>query len=273
MPSAPIDGVPIRLQVSTASAPAVPPIDVNTGLPPAEWRANAVSYQVGIFDANGNSVDLSNVAYLQLTIAATQNAPANFIVATVLAGAITPTISRSAWLGGTAQNASFNLTAAQTDITLAAAASQDYWLQLSGVTLTGSLIVYGAGNVTFYNSGSVTPAPIAGVTSFHAQTNTSGNSTIDPSSQIHTEQITVAGGANSTRDFVLEAGNNYAGALIHIPLILPPTPNITINVLNLSLSGATIASSVTDGYIRSALIIAGFDGTNYSPLFVVNPAY
>ncbi len=265
MPSAPISGVPIRLQVSTASAPAVPPIDVNTGLPPAQWRANAVSYQVGIFDVNGVSVDLSNVTYLQLTIAATQNAPANLIVATVLAGSITPTITRSAWLAGTAQNASFDLSAAATDVTLGAQPSQDYWVQLSGVTSTGTLIVYGAGNVTFYNSGSATPAPLSGITDYNAQTNSTGNATVSPSTQVHTEKMTFAGSAG-TRNVVLEPGGTYEGGLVLVSAALPVTAGITINFLSGDLSGDTLGTATTDGYVSKISAIFAFDGTDYIPV-------
>ncbi len=265
MPSAPISGVPIRLQVSTASAPAVPPIDANTGQPPAQWRANSVSYQVGVFDVDGVSVDLTNISYLQLTIAADQNSPANLIVATVLAGSITPTITRSAWLAGTAQNASFDLSAEQTDVTLGAQLSQDYWVQLSGVTDTGALIVYGAGNVTFYNSGSATPAPLSGITDYNAQTNSSGNATISPTTQVHTEKMTFDGSAG-TRNVVVEPASTYEGGIIMVAAALPSTTGITINFLSGDLSGATLGTAVTDGYISKISAIFCFNGTDYIPV-------
>lgn len=268
MPSAPITGIPIRLQVSTASSPPVPPIDVNTGQPPAQWRANAVAYQVGVFDVNGVSVDLSNLSYLQLTIAATQNAPANLIVQTVLAGAITPTITQSDWLAGDAQNASFDLSAAMTDVTLNAQPSQAYWLQLSGVTTGGSLIVYGAGTVNFYNSGSATPAPVAATVDYNAQTNSTGNGTIAPTTNIHTEKITIMGAARTsafvvTAPFVVGYG---AGALVLVTVALPVTVGITVNFLSQSLSGATLGTATTDGYVSKAWAIFGYDGTNYFPI-------
>lgn len=265
MPTAPIAGIPIRLQVSTASAPPVPPIDVNTGLPPAQWRANTVSYQAGVFDVNGDGVDLSNLAYLQLTIAENQNSPANLITSIVLAAGIIPTITQSAWLAGTAQNASFDLSAAATDVSLSAQPSQNYWIQLSGVTTLGARIVYGAGYVTFYNSGSATPAPISGITSRHDQTNASGDGSIDPTTNIHTEVITVAGSAG-TRNFVLTPGSTSSGAWVYVGLIMPTTPGITINILQGDLSGATLATITTDGFITKGFIGLSFDATDYALL-------
>jgi len=274
MPSAPITGTPIRLQVSTASAPPVPPIDINTGLPPAQWRANSVSYQVGVFDVNGVSVDLSNFTYLQLTVATDQNAPTNLITATVLAANITPTISKAEWLAGTVQNASFNLSAAQTDVTLFAQPSQVYWLQLSGVTSGGSLVVLGAGEVTFYNAGSATPGSTGGQTDFNAQTNAGGNGSINPTSQLHTEQITFTGSAGTRIFPVTASAGNYAGAIVNIALLLPATPGILIQFTNQTLGGQVVASILTDGYTSNAALSLYLDGSgNYQPLSVLVPAH
>ena len=269
-------GIPIQLLVSTVSSPPVNPIDVNTGLPPAQWRSNAVTYNVGIFDGNGSSVDLSNLAYLQLTIASSQNAPANLITATVLRGSITPTITLAGFQQGIAQNAAFILTASQTDVSLGAQPYQAYWIQLSGVTLSGSLIVYGAGYVNFYNNGSATPAPIAGVVDFNAQSIASGNGTILPQTNLHTEIVTVTGTGSETINLVLSppaVGGYVAGARVDTNLILPAVSGIMVNLLDQSLGGANVGSVLTDGYVRSAIIRSVWNGTNYINSQVSIPAY
>ena len=266
-------GIPIQLQVSTASSPPVNPIDVITGLPPAQWRANAVVYNVGIFDQNGNGVDLSSFSYLQLVVQAYQNAPTNLIAATVLAASITPVIQQGPWLAGTAQNAQFVLSAAQTDISLNAQPYQAYWIQLSGVTNAGALVVFGAGTVNFYNAGSATPAAVAGQTDFNAQTNNAGNGSVLPLSQLHTEQITVTGAARTSTFAVTSAAGAYAGALVNVAMILPATAGITINFTNQTTGGTQIASLTTDGYSLNAQAVFYLDNHgNYQPLSVTIPA-
>lgn len=272
MPSPSITGTPVRLQVSTASAPPIPPIDANTGLPPAVWRSNSVSFQVGVFDVNGISVDLSNLAYLQLVIAASPTAPTNLFSMQVAAGAIVPMITQADWLSGAAQNATFAASAGAMDFTLLAALSQSYWIQVSGVTTGGALIVFGAGTINCYNAGSATPAPIASVVDFNAQTNATGNGTIAPMTNAHTEQLTITGSAG-TRNFpIVPLSGLAAGARVWVAMVLPATVGITVNFLNLSLSGATLTSILTDGFSRSASLEFYFDGTNFNIESVALPA-
>lgn len=236
------------------------------------WRATAIAVQVGIFAPSGLAVDLTGFQYLQLTIAPNQNSPTNLITAVVLSSGITPTISQAAWLAGTAQQAEFDLSAAVTDITLFAQPSQPYWMSLTGVNAAGALIVLAAGTVNFYNSGSATPAPIASVVDFNAQTNATGNGTIAPMTNAHTEQLTITGSAG-TRNFpIVPLSGLAAGARVWVAMVLPATVGITVNFLNLSLSGATLTSILTDGFSRSASLEFYFDGTNFNIESVALPA-
>lgn len=272
MASSPLPGIPIRLQLSTASAPPVPPFDINTGQPPAQWRSNAVSYQVGIFDAYGNPVNLANLAYLQLSVAVNQTAPANLIVSTVLAGGIIPLIDQAGWLNGTAQNASFNLSAAQCDVAMQAQPSQALWLQVAGVTTSGAIIVYGAGYVTFYNAGSATPAPPPLITDFNAQPSAATGGAITALTCLHTEQITVTGAAG-TRLFLVNPGLTYAGCWVYVVVLLPTTPGIIIQLAGVNASSNILAEIISDGYSRAAFISLYFDGQYYWPGQVIVPAF
>ena len=60
--------ISIRLQLTTRSVPPVPPFDLDTGESPAFWRGENVDFRIGIFDRKGLSVNLSNLAFLQVDI-------------------------------------------------------------------------------------------------------------------------------------------------------------------------------------------------------------
>ena len=61
---------PIRLQLSVTGGS---PYDANTGTTPRMWRASNVAFQVAVFDAYNNPVDLSNLASMQLVLQPSNN--------------------------------------------------------------------------------------------------------------------------------------------------------------------------------------------------------
>ena len=54
-----ISANPIRLQCSTATNPAVAPIDATTGLQPVLWRSTDSVVQLAVFDPYGNPLDFN----------------------------------------------------------------------------------------------------------------------------------------------------------------------------------------------------------------------
>src|SRR4051812_42969130 len=97
--------IPVRLQASIISDPPVVPTDANTGKQISFWRAQGINISVGIFDANGVAVDLSNLQYLQLIIQESQDALVASVVKQVDAGSIIPVITKAGWDAGIAQQA------------------------------------------------------------------------------------------------------------------------------------------------------------------------
>ena len=112
--------IPIRLQINLVSSPPVAPIDANTGAAPRFWRGQTVALDVGIFDAMGNPVDLSNLASLQAVLQPSQDSPYAVVSKTILASseAITTLISTLGWNNGTQQNATFEFARKQPGDTL-----------------------------------------------------------------------------------------------------------------------------------------------------------
>lgn len=259
--------MPIRWQADLVSAPPVPPIDANTDLPIQFWRAQGMSIQVGIFDADDVAVDLSNLQYLQVVLMKASDSLVPLASVTVLAGSIIPTISRADWLNGTAWQANFVFTPAQTDVGLSGAASAPFWMVLQGLTSGNVPITYSAGEITIFNPGSGLPAPVAGLTSFNEQTNGSGNSTITPESQLHTEAITVNGAAR-TSNLILTAAGLQVGAHVDVYLALPATAGIILRVFDGSLIGALLSTVQTsdDGSLPSAFLQYRWDGHNFRPV-------
>ena len=265
--------IPIRCRLSIVSNPPAYPIDDNTGMAPKFWRGQDIAIDVGIFDADNVVVDLSNVATLQLTFRETPTSPTYLVTTTVSAGAIIPTISYSGWSAGTAEQATFYLTPAETDFSLGGQDSAQIWMDIRGYLANGNYVVYGAGYVTVYNPGQdVEPVPTFQVVSYEAVTNTTGNTTITPPRQIHTEVVTLAGFAR-TSNFILAIDSPITGSRISLLFLLPATPGITLNILTESLSGALLATFTTDTNESNISIEFVFNGTSWAVLNAIIPAF
>ena len=265
--------LPIRLEADLVSNPPVTPIDANTGLPIQFWRAQGIAIQVGIFDAYGNAVDLSNLSYLQLVLQEAPDSLAPALVKQVNAGDIIPVVTRADWLAGINQQATFLLSNADTDFSLGGATQASYWMQLIGQTTGGANIVYAAGYVTIFNSG-LPPQPPTSLVSGHNQANGGGAMVVTPTSQIHHEEIIVSGGAE-TRNCTVQATGLVKGALAVLRFQLPATAGINIRIFDQTTSGAllTTISSASDGFTPAARVALWFDGANWQRDELTIPAF
>lgn len=267
---------PIRLQVALVGNPPVPPIDFNTGQAPKFWRSSNVSIAVGIFDAAGNPVDLSNLVstgQLQLFLFKTNADLVPLVVKSIAGGALYPLITNAGWNNGTQQNATFLLSPAETDQALGGATSAPFWFVLNGLTSAGSTVLYAAGVCTIYNASSALPASAMPTPSYNAQNNTAGNSTVTPASNLHTEKITIGGVARTSNIVIGQAGLS-AGA--HVDLLIDATSAPVAIILQIylgSLGGANPFAWSTSGGTTRALFRFVFDGANLQPIEQLNPAY
>jgi len=266
----PLEQLPIRLEVSTVSNPPVEPVDINTGATPCAWRSAGIEVDIGVFDGSLNSVDLSNLAQLQVALYKSDDAVVPLETVVVLAANIVPTIARGSWLDGSAQNARAIFTAAQMDQGLQAQTSRTFWVVVQGITDANQIIVYGAGNFTIFNAGGNVPTGTGGYVSFNTQTNTAGNAQINPASQLHLEEITVGGSAR-TSQLVVSLVGLVAGAMPKIRLQLPATAAIVLNVRNGTASGAIVATLTTNGSARAVLFELDFNGTALELLRTTDP--
>lgn len=279
MASVQYDQVPIRLQLSLVSNPPVFPVDANTGLQPQFFRAQPVAFQIGIFDSNNVAVDLGNLDYLLFSLYPISNLLSPTVpLATVqvMQADIIDVISWADWQNGTAQQAIARFTAAQLDQSLDATEQKLYRFVVQGyVTGTGTFITYGAGPVTLFNpSNSLPPPETFNTTSYNEQTLSSGNITISPSSQNHTEIVTVNGSARTSNIIVSVAGVSE-GAQCQIRLNLPNTPNIIIALIsgNTGLPQIFPLSIYTSGGSPNAIWRIVYDGTEWVPVEALLPAY
>lgn len=174
MPTVP--QINVRLQLGVVSNPPVPPIDINTGLAPQAWRGASLAVDIGIFDQQGGSVDLSNLDYIEADIfpasilnttpgtnysyAAFSNLPfpnlppAPQLFSTVEADDIEPTISFSEWQAGNVQQARALFTWEQMQsLDLGGKPSAEFLLVVHGLTDAGERIIYGAAQFLVYESG------------------------------------------------------------------------------------------------------------------------
>lgn len=265
--------MPIRLEASLVSSPPVAPIDANTGLAPALWRAQAAAIGIGIFDVNGNAVDLSNLQYLQLNFQPLPGSLVPSLSVQVLAGAIIPTITKADWDAGIAKQALFVLSNAQLDLTLNGQDSLPYWVTLSGKTTGNATIVYSAGYWNVFDPGSTIPPPSNGLVDGNEQTSSGGDFIVTPGAQIHHEEITV-NGAGGTRRCVVGAAGLAKGALVALRFKLPATAGIIIQVYDQATSGTLLTTvlSAADGFTPTWRTQLWFDGANLQRDFETVPA-
>lgn len=265
--------VPIRLQASLISSPPVTPIDINTGLAPQFFRSNALEIDVAIFDAYGNSVNLSNLSFLQLILQAGQNALTPTTVVNVASGSLNPTVTMAQWISGESQQAAFLLSGAQTDVSLFGETSYPYWVIVQGILPSGAVIIYAAGTANAVLAGGGVAWPASGFTSFHLTPSASGNFTVSPTGQVHHEEVTVSGTAG-TRNVILNPYGLEAGALIGLRFELPTTSGIVFQIYDQSLTGTLLDTVITDasGFTPTARFQYYWNGSNFKRDFSVIPA-
>lgn len=170
------DAIQIRLAVSTRSSPPVPPVDADTGETPQIWRGEDVDFALGIFDAAGFPVVLSNLFALEIDIfpwpipATKPNTnqgyapysfqpfptvpPAPLLTKTILAADLTDIITSRDWENGTDQNAiaSFSFTELSA-LNLGGRQSASFGFVVKGITASGKKIFYGGGPLTVFEGG------------------------------------------------------------------------------------------------------------------------
>lgn len=248
-----LEQIPIRLAFSPVSDPPNAPIDANTGLAAAWWRGGLVALECGIFDAGGACVDLTNATAVQLIMQETPTSPDVLLNKSVAAGSIIPTITVAGWQSGEAQQFTFTLLNGETDFDLGGQASALFWLSLRVYTSPSTFLIYGAGYVTIFNPGAAIPMANTGFVSLHAQTNNSGNSTISPTTVVHTEQVTITGAA-TVRNLLVSTVGLPIGARIDVAVVFGVVTNgVTINLYNTSTSGPLLFTFIRAGDEPNAL--------------------
>lgn len=251
---------PIRLQMSVVSNPPVSPIDANTGNLPKWWRAANVSLQCAIFAPDGTAVDLTAATAVQLIIQPTPSSSYALLNKTVLAAAIIKTITVAGWQAGTAQQFTFSLTNAETDFDLGGAESAQFWLSIRVYTSPTAFATYGAGYVEVFNPGLILPIVTPGLVSYHTTANSSGNSTITPTSLVHTEQLTLTGGA-TVRNIILDPTGLTKGTSVDVATVMAGLTNgATINFYAASTGGPLLLTFSKLNSENNALFRFTYDG-------------
>lgn len=257
--------IPIRCALAIVSNPPVAPIDDNTGQKPRFFRASGVAIYLAIFDPDLVSVDLTNLAYLQLILQSAPDSIVPLVTKTVVAADITKTISRAAWLAGTGQQAVFVLDPAETDQGLDAETEKDFWMLIRGVTEDGVPLDYGAGYVTIAQPSAAVPLPPFGYVSENEQSLDAGDITVQPTSLDHTEWVAV-GGVARLSNIILSTVGMARGALLRLRLDLTATPDVILRMMNASIVGTQLSTITTDAGSTNALLTYVFNGTAWRPL-------
>lgn len=263
---------PIRLQVQLIGSPPVAPFDLNTGATPKFWRGSSVSFAVGLFDAAGNPIDISNLAQLTLSLYNAADSLVSLVTKTILGVNLT-SLTTLGWNNGTQQNATFIFTPGDTDQGLDGATSAPFWIVLNGVTNSGNELLYIAGLCTIFNASSALPASELPTPSENAGSLAAGNYTVTPGANIHLEVITVSGGARTSNIILGQAGLTKGARVDLLILVGSISGVVLLEFFVGSLAGSNIFAFSTAGGTTRALFKTYFDGANLQPLEAVNPAY
>lgn len=171
-----VSAIPVQLQLTTRSTPPVAPVDLNTTQMPRIWRGESVDFNVGIFDTQGDAVDLSNIEFLEFdifpllipprdvptnqvyspysTLPFPSTPPAPLLTVTVPAEDIVPLIDRAEWNAGLAQQAVFSFDWSETaSLNLGGKPSKKFWLSVHGLTDSGKKLTYGGGYLEVFETG------------------------------------------------------------------------------------------------------------------------
>jgi len=268
--------IPLRIEINALSNPPNDPIDSNTGNAPRLWRGGDVMLQFAIFNALQQAVDLSNLTSFQVIIQANQQSLFPLISKTINAGSITASVNRADWLAGIAQQVQVPLTAADTDQGLGAQPSATFWMIVQGFSNTGQQLVYGAGQITIYNPGS-TLTPSGNYVSENPQALVSpSNITCQPTTQIHTEVVSVGGVAGTCNVILPQTAGLVPGSQLGVLLLLPATAGIVINIRNGTLAGTilNVLNTAADGSLPTAFLQYYLDNNlNWQKRFTKVPAY
>lgn len=264
--------IPLRLQLSIVSNPPVQPIDANTGENPRIWRSNTIGIAIGLFDASNLGLTLSNLDYLEVSLWRSQTASAPLATRTIVAADITSPITIGGWQAGTEENAIASFTSAETDQGLDGGTSAEFWLTVTGYLESGAPLIYGAGTIEIFNPATqFPPPPVTNATSLHKQSTDTGDITISPTTNLHTEVVTVSGDAR-TSNVLLAISGIANGARLSVLFNLPSTPNIVANIRNAIIGNPVISTFRTGGFLQ-ALFEYVFDESTaaWLPTFYATP--
>lgn len=268
-----LEQIPIRLSFSPVSDPPNAPIDDNTGVAAAWWRNGAVSLQCAIFDNTGSCVDLTNATAVQLVMQDTPLSPN--VLLNKATTTIIPVISASGWAAGTDQQFTFSLLNGETDFDLGGEASASFWLSLRVYTSPSTYLIYGAGYVTIYNSGAALPLPNPDLVSLHLSTSAgAGIVSVNPTTVLHTEQITITGAA-TVRNLVIHSEGLTPGARIDLAIVFGAVANgVTLNIYDNGTDGPLMFSFIRAGDEPNALFrIVADDTGGFLDVEQVIPAF
>lgn len=270
----------IRLAVTTASFPQVPPVDANTGEWPAMFKGSDTAFDLGVFNAARFPVSLANLESLKLLVYP-YVPPQNYLgypledavdpIATVTVDAadITAVITTAQWDAGLTQNCTFVLpgdTSAAFD--LQGQPYDKFTITIRGLKEGGGHIVYGSGPLMVYESGINSDGPTPPVpgdfTATESVTNSTGNTTITLEEGIVflTVFATITGSAG-TRNFILATTNAINGAKITLVVGFPATASIIVQARSGAIGNPVISGSPTtsDGSGDGVTLDFVFDGT------------
>lgn len=128
--------------------------------------------------------------------------------------------------------------------------------------------------LNYSSAAAVSPLPVPVGPTFDLQTNSTGNFTVAPASQIHSEFVTITGSAG-TRNGILTATGLIAGARVTVRLTLPATASIVINIYDQTLTGTLLATVTSDasGYLPTGRMDFVWDGSNFRRDSEIMPAF
>ena len=205
------------------------PQDISTSATPVVWNGTDLSFPFLLQNSDGSIMDVSTVVSVTLEVKdPISKTSAPFITGTVTSASINPSVALADFEAGTAQHGTINFSGSNTRLPMAGD-STAYWLVWSATLASNAQIVFGAGNITFNESGFDTPPPPATVTLPTYLTVAMGDARYEQTIDVTQIWRGISAATGTAAQMMPASGGTFTGAVV-----IGTTLSIPTNALNIA---------------------------------------
>jgi hypothetical protein len=259
----------LRLECVFPGGPVYQPKDQATGAPAKVWQGQELRVDLGFFQSDGAATTLTNILRVDVALFRGSNSDIPFALQSTTN--VTQSILPSGWKAGTVQNATVAFTPSDMDQGLDGTTARTFYMSILGYNAQGQAVYLSGGDFEIVRANTLVPMPPFDGVSYRASLSSTGNLTLAPGAEVHTEAVTVSG-APGTRIVILPTAGITAGALIQAYFTFPATAGIAFEFRTGAVGGPLALSVTTDGSSLSGAFCFVFTGTTWIIFSALVPA-